>query len=424
MPSQRSPNFACGQILYSLKMSNLNYLLKETPFSAYITIRKKFIRDTSIEKLDKLGNDSSPSDLEVEVIALRESKKDLETRIEIAKVDFEERELEKESILAKLDKQDEEIEHYLKNERMFSEEIKVLTIEKEGLKTTIDEISNEKSKHLEKLKEKECQKSSLEKELGKTKRKFNDLEIVNTELEENILMFENKLATKDQKVYDLKEELRALEDATPIAFSALCDKCEYVANPEKSFIVDDKTEHSDENLPSTSSCGKCDYTSDDEEVLNQHIQSVHVILCDLCDFETDSNAKLDEHKLSVHTFPCKNCNLNFKSERKLSEHMCRIHILNPVCGDLYMKNYIIFEECTRIFSTRLEREIVYLHSNQCINIKWCPDMLPYWESDTVNYDGNMDIWHAPLNEFFSEGQIIWKKLRSHFGINKEEFRDK
>ena len=40
-------------------------------------------------------------------------------------------------------------------------------------------------------------------------------------------MLENKLATQDQKVYDLKEELRTIADTTPIA---LCDKCEYFSN--------------------------------------------------------------------------------------------------------------------------------------------------------------------------------------------------
>ena len=267
------------------------------------------------------------------MIALKESKKDLETRIEMASVDFEERELEKETLLAKLNKQDEEIEDFLKNERMFNEEIKVLNIEKEGLKTTIDLISNETSTHLDKLKEKDCKNLTLEKELEKIKRKFKALEIVNTELEENILMLENKLATQDQKVYDLKEELRTIEDTTPIAS---CDKCESVASPEKGFKDDDKTEHLDENLPSTSNCGKCEYTSDDEEDLNLHIKSVHVILCNLCDFETDSNSTFNEHNLSVHTFPCNNCKLSFKSERKLSGHMCRIHILNPTCGDSYI----------------------------------------------------------------------------------------
>ena len=42
MPSEFSADFACGQILFSLKASKLNYVVKET-YSAYITLRKKFI---------------------------------------------------------------------------------------------------------------------------------------------------------------------------------------------------------------------------------------------------------------------------------------------------------------------------------------------------------------------------------------------
>ena len=94
MLGQKSPDFACGQILYCLKMSNLNYLVKETPYSAYITIRKKFLRDT-VENLNNHLNNPGSKDLKVEVIALRESNKDLETRLALAKADFEERKLEK-----------------------------------------------------------------------------------------------------------------------------------------------------------------------------------------------------------------------------------------------------------------------------------------------------------------------------------------
>ena len=45
MASEKSPDFACGQYLYSLKMSQLHYIVKETPFSVFITMRNKFIRD-------------------------------------------------------------------------------------------------------------------------------------------------------------------------------------------------------------------------------------------------------------------------------------------------------------------------------------------------------------------------------------------
>ena len=42
-----SVEMACGQILFSLKTSKLNYMVKETPFSAYVTIRKKFVKNLS-----------------------------------------------------------------------------------------------------------------------------------------------------------------------------------------------------------------------------------------------------------------------------------------------------------------------------------------------------------------------------------------
>ena len=43
MTSEISAEFSCGQILFTLKQSKLNYVVRETPFSAHITISKKFI---------------------------------------------------------------------------------------------------------------------------------------------------------------------------------------------------------------------------------------------------------------------------------------------------------------------------------------------------------------------------------------------
>ena len=44
MTSENSASFACGQIIFSITSSQLNYVVKETPYSAYITIRKKFLK--------------------------------------------------------------------------------------------------------------------------------------------------------------------------------------------------------------------------------------------------------------------------------------------------------------------------------------------------------------------------------------------
>ena len=52
MASEFTAEKACGQLLICLKMSKLNYIVNETPFSAYITIRKKFLRNVEPEDLD------------------------------------------------------------------------------------------------------------------------------------------------------------------------------------------------------------------------------------------------------------------------------------------------------------------------------------------------------------------------------------
>ena len=45
MSGVMSPEFACGQVLFSIKMSKLNYLVQETPCSIHVTLRKKFVKE-------------------------------------------------------------------------------------------------------------------------------------------------------------------------------------------------------------------------------------------------------------------------------------------------------------------------------------------------------------------------------------------
>ena len=85
MAGEKSPNHACGQLLFSLKMSKLNYLVKETQYFAYITIRKSFIKDNTENISIPV---SEPIDKQVELLALKERNKDLETRLALAVVNF------------------------------------------------------------------------------------------------------------------------------------------------------------------------------------------------------------------------------------------------------------------------------------------------------------------------------------------------
>ena len=94
MAGNSSPTLACGQILFCLRMSKLNYVVMETPFSAFINIRKKFIKqvDTghdTIENDDKQG--SFYESLNREIALLKNKNKKL-------KYDYEEIELKCESL--------------------------------------------------------------------------------------------------------------------------------------------------------------------------------------------------------------------------------------------------------------------------------------------------------------------------------------
>jgi hypothetical protein len=115
MAVKNSPAFACGQFWFNLKISKLHYVVKETPFSAYITIRKKFI--TNNNESQDTPADQLPSG-KSEGIKQQERNFDLETRLALAKVEFEEMEIKKENLLCEISNNEDEIENSQKKERM------------------------------------------------------------------------------------------------------------------------------------------------------------------------------------------------------------------------------------------------------------------------------------------------------------------
>ena len=93
MACDSSPHNACGQILFSLKMSKLNYVVKETPYSAYVTIRKKFIQShEAIQPPFMNIHDEKSNISEKEMDSLKERNKDLETKIALLTIGLDEAE--------------------------------------------------------------------------------------------------------------------------------------------------------------------------------------------------------------------------------------------------------------------------------------------------------------------------------------------
>jgi hypothetical protein len=146
MAGDSSPHNACGQILFFLKMSKLNYVVKETPYSAYVTIRKKFIQSseglpepiavkTNVEEVEKVKH---------ELNILRVKNIELERRIALAVIDLEEGETRYKALERENAKQDDTIEEaYEKNRALIC---KKETIEKEltDLKVDFAYISKQK----------------------------------------------------------------------------------------------------------------------------------------------------------------------------------------------------------------------------------------------------------------------------------------
>ena len=66
-----------GQVMICLRMSKLDFMIKETPYSGYVTIRKKFIKhgdknitaDRTVENTDVQKN--SVRDVETENLLLK-----------------------------------------------------------------------------------------------------------------------------------------------------------------------------------------------------------------------------------------------------------------------------------------------------------------------------------------------------------------
>ena len=68
----------CEDLLSILKSSKLNYLVKETPYSAFVTIRKRFLKDTDISNVTLVSNDDSDdTNMRRENLILKEKCKSL-----------------------------------------------------------------------------------------------------------------------------------------------------------------------------------------------------------------------------------------------------------------------------------------------------------------------------------------------------------
>ena len=256
MANESSPNFACGQVIFNLKMSKLNYVVKETPYSAYITIRKKFkssgdkIQDPSIVATanNKLRN------VEMALESMRIKNEELEREIGLSKVDFEELEVKYEALEKENSKSEDTIEECFADNRKLKQKLEISEMSNSELSLRLEEAHQRNSvsiKDFEKHKKVESKKY-LE--------KCDLVDILESTLDNNKL-----------EIQRLREELEN-------AHKQLNAK-EYVYQY---------------------ACDLCDFVNSSETILKEHVKRNHEYKCEICDLVVKTKHKLNNHMCRIY----------------------------------------------------------------------------------------------------------------------------
>ena len=231
----------------------------------------------------EVNSDDAYKILETEIKELKEKLEDKETFCAIVNVENEELVIKNESLSKEIVSLEDKLEDAFQECR--------------NAKDTNDKV--EEISHLRKTVEKvQCEN-----------KKLHEIQI---DLEENVTMLENVVETRDLKIYSLEKKMRISEEETQCFTCKMCD----VNIRKKSDLKKHIDECSDENLPSTSKCGTCDYQSDDDDDMRVHMKSKHDVLCKLCKYVCANEEDLKEHvnyiheKLKDEEYNCVTCDMN------------------------------------------------------------------------------------------------------------------
>ena len=134
-----------GQMLICLRMSRLDFVVKETPYSAYITIRKKFVKGVNEDMIEESKTvDKSNTD---EIKNIERENKFLKSKV-----------YELEKVVASLTVENEESEIKVKvaekDKASLEDDVEDALAESRELRKALDKISADKScsqKRMDKL---------------------------------------------------------------------------------------------------------------------------------------------------------------------------------------------------------------------------------------------------------------------------------
>ena len=242
-----SVEFACGKLLFSLKNSKLHYLVRETPYSAYITIRKKLLASSKNEAFETVTNDASITvnvrDVEKENSRLKERNLDVEREHALLKIEFEELEIK----FNKLKDIKSELDD--KNEELFQENT--------NLQKYNATLSNDLKKEQAKAK---VDFDLYKKEQSKRAKETTDL----------VDILEVTVENKNTGIKDLKEKLSK-------------------ANADVNIL----------KVAQQFSCQHCDFKTSTEVLLKEHIEVKHEPKYKFCEKQFQTSESLEKTHMQI-----------------------------------------------------------------------------------------------------------------------------
>ena len=265
---------ACGQVLFSLKLSNLNYMVKETPFSAYVTIRKKFVKN--VHTVTSVNEDTAEN----------ASENDNNEYV---------RKLEKENAL-------------------LQKKVKDILTENAHLRFDVEEF--------------EIKFNALEKEKATIEIKLEEAVDKLTEVEKNIensAISHKRLESNSAKVFS---ENKSLTDNLEKAGKLIKEKHDLV-NILEATLENKNTEVDDVKVQLTKA-----FTEIEE--LKGSLKDIQEcqFRCENCEFHASTNDLLQEH-MKEHEPTCEFCGLKFKNGETMKKHTCKLNIVNAEFKQLF-----------------------------------------------------------------------------------------
>ena len=209
-------SYAADVVISSVKKSNLNFFIQESPFSLLIKIRKTFIKNKSGNVLQADASDTKNTTKEQKKELEQDSIEQLETELNETKEALHRLTVDHEKAKTETIKALSEARELKRMVEKHENENKALKKKNDDLQLNIDNLKREKIESSENMTSKVQEIGKLEIEINtieeKTKSAIEDLKIENIKLKEDIVEKDEEVKKSINENAILEEKMKSLLD--------------------------------------------------------------------------------------------------------------------------------------------------------------------------------------------------------------------